>query len=159
MFTGLVDSVHGCLDNDTRLAESHDTLAERLFSAGYETIGFYTGPSIHPVFGLSQGFENYVDCTGLGGMTLNALRAGERLDGEALQLHGSHSYFIADRLDQALEQRLRDMDVHPTGPLWGQGDLPVRGDCRELEVDCLAPFTDWQQGLSKAGLRQERRGV
>jgi arylsulfatase A-like enzyme len=85
MFTGLVDSVHGCLDTDTRLDDSRNTLAERLAAAGYGTVGIYSGPSLHPVFGLSQGFETYVDCTGLAGLTLNALRAGEQMDSDAMQ--------------------------------------------------------------------------
>jgi arylsulfatase A-like enzyme len=63
LFTGLVDSVHGCVDTDRRLAENRHTLAERLREAGYATVGFFSGPYLHPVFGLGQGFDEYVDCT------------------------------------------------------------------------------------------------
>ena len=63
LFTGLADSVHGCTDTDRRLAENRHTLAERLKEAGYATVGFFSGPYLHSVFGVGQGFEEYVDCT------------------------------------------------------------------------------------------------
>jgi arylsulfatase A-like enzyme len=62
LFTGLVDSVHGCVDSDRRLHDDHYTLAERLKDTGYATVGFFSGPYLHPVFGLNQGFDGYVDC-------------------------------------------------------------------------------------------------
>lgn len=63
MFTGLADSVHKVLDTTDRLAPSRYTLAERLKDVGYQTAGFFSGPYLHPVFGLSQGFDSYTDCT------------------------------------------------------------------------------------------------
>jgi tRNA pseudouridine13 synthase len=81
------------------------------------------------------------------------------LPGEALQLQGSHSFFIADSVDPSLEQRLQAMDVHPTGPLFGQGETPVRGACRRLEEECLLPHEAWCRGLITAGLAQARRAT
>ena len=63
MFTGLADTVHGAWDTDRQLAEQHVTLAERLREAGYATVGFFSGPTLYPAFGLGQGFETYIDCT------------------------------------------------------------------------------------------------
>ncbi|MFQ5806440.1 MAG: sulfatase [Phycisphaerae bacterium] len=62
-FTGLADSVHGALDTDTKLADDRVTLAERLKGVGYATVGFFSGPTLYPAFGLGQGFDTYVDCT------------------------------------------------------------------------------------------------
>lgn len=62
LFTGLRDSVHGLYDNGLSLNAEHSTLAEVLKAAGYRTAGFYGGPYLHPVFGLGQGFETYVNC-------------------------------------------------------------------------------------------------
>lgn len=62
MFTGLVDSIHGCTDASRRVRGVHYTLAERLKDVGYATAGFFSGPYLHPAFGLAQGFETYVDC-------------------------------------------------------------------------------------------------
>jgi tRNA pseudouridine13 synthase len=81
------------------------------------------------------------------------------LPGEAVQLAGSHSFFVAETLAADLERRLHEQDIHPTGPLAGKGDSPVTGLCRQQEVDCLMPFGDWSRGLAAAGLRQERRAL
>jgi arylsulfatase A-like enzyme len=63
LFTGLSDSVHGCDDSNRRLDESRRTLAEVFAERGYQTVGFFAGPFLHPTFGLAQGFERYVDCS------------------------------------------------------------------------------------------------
>jgi arylsulfatase A-like enzyme len=63
LFTGLADSVHGCQDTDKKLSEDIVTLAEEFQAAGYQTTGFYSGPYLHPAFGLAQGFDHYEDCT------------------------------------------------------------------------------------------------
>ncbi|MCE9593200.1 MAG: sulfatase [Planctomycetes bacterium] len=62
MFTGLYDSAHGVIDNGLALAEKHTTLAETLKAVGYQTAGFFGGPYLHPIFGLSQGFDVYESC-------------------------------------------------------------------------------------------------
>jgi len=63
LFTGLADSVHGAVETDRVLAADRKTLAERLRAAGYRTVGFFSGPTLYPAFGLGQGFDTYVDCT------------------------------------------------------------------------------------------------
>ncbi len=62
MFTGLVDSTHGLVDNGLRLGDEHRTLAEVLKESGYRTAGFFGGPYLHPTFGLAQGFDHYQSC-------------------------------------------------------------------------------------------------
>ena len=81
------------------------------------------------------------------------------LDGDALQLDGSHSFFIAEILDGELRARVREQDVHPTGPLHGRGENPTRAACHELEQSVLADYTDWCEGLEAAGLKQDRRAL
>ncbi len=85
MFTGLADTVHGCVEMDRRLAESRVTLAERLQAAGYATVGFFSGPALHPVFGLAQGFEKYVDCTSYADLSVKVVDAGQTLDGGVVE--------------------------------------------------------------------------
>ncbi|MBM4088639.1 MAG: sulfatase [Planctomycetes bacterium] len=68
LFTSLPDSVHGCTDTDKRLDDSFVTLAEAFAAAGYSTAGFFSGPYLHPAFGLSQGFAHYEDCTSFAGL-------------------------------------------------------------------------------------------
>ena len=68
LFTALEDSVHGCTDTDRVLGPDAVTLAEALADHGYLTAGFFSGPYLHPVFGLAQGFETYGDCTSYGAL-------------------------------------------------------------------------------------------
>jgi tRNA pseudouridine13 synthase len=81
------------------------------------------------------------------------------LAGDAMQLHGSHSYFIAASVDADLLKRAASQDVHPTGPLHGRGAAPVQGACRELETGVLADHAGWCAGLEAAGLQQDRRAL
>lgn len=81
------------------------------------------------------------------------------LPGELLQLDGSHSFFHVEIADEELERRLNEGDIHPTGPLYGQGDLLKGGDLQSLEEDILNPWQEWQSGLIKQGLKADRRAL
>jgi tRNA pseudouridine13 synthase len=81
------------------------------------------------------------------------------LAGDAMQLDGSHSYFIAEHVDADLSRRVDSQDIHPTGPLHGRGETPVQGACRELETAVLADHASWCAGLEAAGLKQDRRAL
>lgn len=63
LFTSLADSVHGCTDTDRKLHKDFNTISEVFARAGYETAGFFSGPYLHPAFGLGQGFDHYENCT------------------------------------------------------------------------------------------------
>ncbi len=43
------------------------------------------------------------------------------LPGDVANLDGTGSVFIVDDLDEELQRRCGEMDVHPAGPLWGEG--------------------------------------
>ena len=81
------------------------------------------------------------------------------LPGEVLMLAGSNSIFVIDEVTPEIVQRLRDHDIHPTGPLWGQGDVQSRLSANAMEVQALEPFAVWRAGLENAGLRQQRRAL
>jgi arylsulfatase A-like enzyme len=64
LFTSVPDFVHGVTDvRSTALAPGFTTLAERFRAAGWQTAGFFSGPYLHPSFGLAQGFQHYENCT------------------------------------------------------------------------------------------------
>ena len=81
------------------------------------------------------------------------------LPGEVLMLAGSHSIFAATEVDETLQQRVATFDVHPTGPLWGAGELRSGGAVRELEEAVAATLPVFRDGLAAAGLAQERRAL
>ncbi|MGD8311848.1 MAG: tRNA pseudouridine(13) synthase TruD [Gammaproteobacteria bacterium] len=79
--------------------------------------------------------------------------------GDAMQLAGSHSFFVAGTVDSGLSDRVASHDIHPTGPLHGKGDPPVQAACRALEDRVLCDYPTRLQGLESAGLRKERRAL
>lgn len=81
------------------------------------------------------------------------------LPGEALMLDGSHSVFAAAEPDEAIHRRVAELDLHPTGPLWGAGELLCESEARELEQAVAATLPVFRDGLASEGLRQERRAL
>ncbi|KGQ19645.1 tRNA pseudouridine synthase D [Lysobacter dokdonensis DS-58] len=83
------------------------------------------------------------------------------IDGEVWMLDGSRSVFGPEPFDDALAARLAAFDIHPTGPLWGEGELRTTGEARALESAVLddAESRALRAGLEAARLKQERRGL
>ncbi|WP_083489747.1 tRNA pseudouridine(13) synthase TruD [Stenotrophomonas ginsengisoli] len=83
------------------------------------------------------------------------------LEGEVWQLNGSRSVFGPEEFTSALAERLAGFDIHPSAPLWGEGELRSSGAARELEEQALADEVALRlrAGLEKAELRQERRSL
>ncbi|HEX6929751.1 MAG TPA: tRNA pseudouridine(13) synthase TruD [Gammaproteobacteria bacterium] len=81
------------------------------------------------------------------------------LPGEAVQLDGSGSFFIANDIDATLLRRLDEFDIHPGGPLWGKGDTPSLQDAAALENDIANGLPEIRELLEKSGMRQERRAL
>lgn len=83
------------------------------------------------------------------------------LDGEVWMLAGSRSVFGPEPWSDSLAQRLGDFDIHPTGPLWGTGELRTQADARDRETAALQDedAVALRAGLELEGLRQERRAL
>lgn len=83
------------------------------------------------------------------------------LDGEVWMLDGSRSVFGPEPWNDALAARLADFDIHPSGPLWGAGELRAASAAREVETSALIddPAPVLRAGLETAGLKQERRAL
>jgi len=79
------------------------------------------------------------------------------LEGEIWSLAGSRSWFGPEPFDDVLAERLAQGDIHPSGPLWGQGNPPTVGAVGELEREVSAAFSDLADGLAAARMDQERR--
>jgi tRNA pseudouridine13 synthase len=79
------------------------------------------------------------------------------MPGEAFSLDGSRSFFVVDEIDTTIKERLARLDIHPSGPLWGRGELPSRGAARELETQVVGANPAIAEGLVAAGMEQERR--
>ena len=80
------------------------------------------------------------------------------LPGEICMLNGSHSIFSADN-ETGLQQRLDEFDIHPTGPMWGEGKLTTSGICHDLETAIVQEHEEIATGLANARLKQQRRSL
>lgn len=79
------------------------------------------------------------------------------LPGELLMLDGSRSLFAAESVDAALDERVRSMDVHPTGPMVGRDGREPTGEVAALEQPILDEYAELVRGLERFGLSGERR--
>ncbi len=79
--------------------------------------------------------------------------------GDLAVLDGSGSHFSVSNVDEELRRRSSELDIHPSGPLWGRGLPSTQGQAllHELAVSHeLAPVTEL---LAAQGLSQERRAL
>ena len=76
--------------------------------------------------------------------------------GDLLAFTDSRSFFPAAEAECA-DPRLAVLDLHPTGPLWGEGDSPASGRTRAVENSVGAAQPALCQWLAKAGMDHERR--
>lgn len=79
------------------------------------------------------------------------------LDGDIWSLAGSRSWFGPEPFDDVLATRLAQGDIHPSGPLWGQGDPPTQGAAGDLERSIAGQYADLAAGVAAARMEQERR--
>ncbi|HEY0199087.1 MAG TPA: tRNA pseudouridine(13) synthase TruD [Rhodanobacter sp.] len=79
------------------------------------------------------------------------------LDGEIWSLAGSRSWFGPEPFSDVLAERLARADIHPSGPLWGQGEPPTQGDAGTLERGIALENRDLAEGVAAARMDQERR--
>ena len=76
--------------------------------------------------------------------------------GDLLAFTDSRSFFPAGEAE-CRDSRLAILDLHPTGPLWGQGDSPAAGDIQALEAEVAAAEPAIAKWLADAGMKHERR--
>ncbi|WP_303908250.1 tRNA pseudouridine(13) synthase TruD [Thiohalomonas denitrificans] len=79
--------------------------------------------------------------------------------GEVLMLDGRSAVFSGENADATLSDRVEAGEIHPTGPLWGEGHrMPVEEALR-MEDQVLTGLENFKDGLEAARLKQERRAL
>ncbi|MBI2399417.1 MAG: tRNA pseudouridine(13) synthase TruD [Xanthomonadales bacterium] len=81
------------------------------------------------------------------------------LDGDVFQLDGRSAIFGPEPLGEALRGRVARGEIHPTGPMFGRGELRSTEVVRALESALFAQFPELCNGLTAAGLDHERRAL
>jgi len=76
--------------------------------------------------------------------------------GDLLAFTDSRSFFPAGEAECS-DPRLAILDLHPTGPQWGEGESPATGATGVLEQEVVGREPALRDWLIKAGLEHERR--
>ena len=76
--------------------------------------------------------------------------------GDVANLDGSGSVFAIESIDDVLTRRCNELDIHPTGPLWGTGSM-AGGEVAQLEANVSAHFPEFVALLGRERLEAERR--
>ena len=76
--------------------------------------------------------------------------------GDLLAFTDSRSFFMAGE-SECSDPRLAILDLHPTGPLWGEGASPAAGVAQALEQELASAEPALAGWLEKAGMTHERR--
>ncbi|AYF90444.1 tRNA pseudouridine(13) synthase TruD [Pseudomonas sp. DY-1] len=76
--------------------------------------------------------------------------------GDLLAFTTSRSFFPAGEAECS-DPRLAELDLHPTGPLWGEGASPAQGQPQMLEAAIAAVEPALCHWLAEAGMAHERR--
>lgn len=76
--------------------------------------------------------------------------------GDVLAFTGSRSFFVAGP-EECHDPRLAELDVHPTGPLWGEGEGVSQAQTQQEELQVAALWPELCAWLERANLQQERR--
>ena len=81
------------------------------------------------------------------------------LPGDLANLDGSGSVFPVDVVDDDLMRRIEQLDLHPTGALWGSGKTPASLDVASLEQSVADSRADLARGLESQQVGQARRAL
>lgn len=79
--------------------------------------------------------------------------------GDVYQLDGRSAIFGPEPIDAILAARVTGGEVHPTGPLWGRGEVRSTEAVAELEVATAGAHPELAAGVEAAGMEQERRAL
>lgn len=79
--------------------------------------------------------------------------------GDIANLDGRGSIFPVDTIDPTLTDRAAQLDIHPTGPLWGRGTPATKQRVADLETRIAADFPQPCALTIDAGMDQERRAL
>lgn len=84
----------------------------------------------------------------------NTLQAGD-----CASLDGSGSIFPVAAIDDDLRRRCADLDIHPSGALWGAGAPQSTADVAQREASIVSRFPQLSAGLQNERLEQARRAL
>lgn len=79
--------------------------------------------------------------------------------GEVVMLQASHSVFVQTSADPSIDARLKQGDLHPTGPMPGAGEPLCQAQAKLVEQQVLQVHQTLIGGLVRQGVQQSRRAL
>ncbi len=81
------------------------------------------------------------------------------LHGDTYLFDRSQSYFKSQLPDAEILSRVEAKTIHPSGVLWGKGELDVAGEALVIEQKVIEANVELAQGLIANGLDKSRRSL
>jgi tRNA pseudouridine13 synthase len=81
------------------------------------------------------------------------------LAGDLVSLDGRASFFPVPTVTDDILTRVENLDLHPTGPLWGRPDIVPDGQPARTEREVAERHADLSGGLEAAGAAMGRRAL
>lgn len=81
------------------------------------------------------------------------------IDGDLVMLNGTQSIFPCEKSDTDIEDRVRRLDIHPTGPMPGENGTQPTGLAAEMEKTVLDNWPQLTALLSAQGVQASRRSL
>jgi arylsulfatase A-like enzyme len=117
MLTGLTSMVHGVQHEGLGLDPKRRTLAQILQGAGYRTIGIYSAPYLHPLFGFDRGFDSYESVVDWKAFDDASLSLADPNFEQKLLLHqqeiASHAEITSPKIVERAKQRIAEHRGQP----------------------------------------------
>lgn len=79
--------------------------------------------------------------------------------GDVFILDGTRNYFEENELSTELMARIKTHDIHPSGPLFGKGELVTQGEVKALEIEQLDNNKVFCEGLVRQKVDMSRRSL
>jgi tRNA pseudouridine13 synthase len=81
----------------------------------------------------------------------------QAIAGDTFMFDGSQSCFKSQIPDAEILRRVDAKIIHPSGVLWGKGDIDVSGDAFAIENKIITTYGELADGLTANGVEKARR--
>ena len=83
----------------------------------------------------------------------------QAIAGDVCMINQSNSYFKTDIIDETLQKRMKNGEIHPTACLYGKGENASSATALAIENTILESHPELTQGLIKFALEMDRRAL
>jgi len=83
----------------------------------------------------------------------------QAISGDVFIFDRSNSYFKADSIDDAVLERVKSGEIHPTGMMFGKGETGTSAQAMQLETEIVENNQALANGLIKFDLTSDRRAL